>query len=174
MRGLMPVAMALCLLAESGCKSRRRQRVEVVVEEEAGLSSKISMSSPHAGVQLIKGFHDPEGIWRWTQGKFVFTLKVPPGATRKGGTLTLQVTVPEVLMKLVPATTLSCAVAGQNLEPETFSKVGEYFVKRDVPASALSTEAATFDCALSKFIASGVLEERELGVIATSANLESK
>ncbi len=171
---VLPLALVLCVLGESGCKSRRRQRVEVVEEENAGLSSRISMSSPKAAVQLIKGFHEPEGIWRWTWGRFVFTLKVPPGAPEKGGTFTLQVTVPEVVVKNVQSTSLACTVNGQAIAPETFSKVGEYFVKRDIPAAALSAEAATFDCVLSKFIASGALEERELGLIATSASLESK
>ena len=85
-----------------------------------------------------------------------------------------EVTVPDVVVKHVQSTTLACSANGQALAPETLSTVGEHFVKRDVPPAALSAEAATFDCSLSKFIASGALEERELGVIATSASLESK
>ncbi len=174
MRRLTGAALAAALLLGAGCRSHRRER-EVQIDDGDGgeLMSVVKMGEPRSAVQLVKGFHQPEGGWRWTQGRFTIALKVPPGAG-KGGVFTLQATLPNVLIDNVKSTTLSCSVGGAALEPETFSAVGEYFHKRDVPAAALAGESASFECSLSKFIASGQIEERELGLIATTASLTAK
>ncbi len=166
--------VALLALESAGCKSRRRSKVNVVEEDNTQIASAIRTGEPKHAVQLIKGFHEVESGWRWTRGQFAVTLRVPQGAAAKGGEFALAMTVPETVFQKAGTPTLSCAVAGTALEPESYAKSGDYTYKRAVPAAALSAEAVTVECSLSKFIASGVLEERELGVIAHSAALTSK
>lgn len=165
---------ALFMFESAGCKSRRRSQVNVVEEDNTQIATAVRTGEPRHAVQLIKGFHEVESGWRWTKGQFAITLRVPSGASTKGGELALAMTIPETVFEKAGPPSLSCAVNGASLEPEAYAKAGNHTYTRAVPATALSAEAVTFECSLSKFIASGVLEERELGVIALSAALTSK
>ena len=60
---------------------------------------------------------------------------------------------------------LSAAVEGQPLAPETYTKPGEYTYSREVPGSALAAGSVKIDFALDKFLASGEIETRELGLV---------
>lgn len=166
--------VVLTALESAGCKSRRRSRVNVVEEDNTQIASSIRTGDPKNAVQLVRGFHEVESGWRWSQGRFAVTLRVPSGSAARGGEFSLAITIPEIVFQKAGPPALSCAVAGTTLDPETYQKSGDYTYKRVVPAQLLSAEAVTFECALSKFIPSGALEERELGVIVLSAALASK
>lgn len=166
--------VALLALESAGCKSRRRSKVNVVEEDNTQIATAVRTGEPRHAVQLIKGFHEVESGWRWTRGQFAITLRVPPGAAAKGGEFAFSMTIPDTVFQKAGPPSLSCAVNGTGLAPEQYAKSGNYTYTRPVPASALSAEAVTFECSLTKFIPSGVLEERELGVIALSAALTSK
>lgn len=120
---LLPLAIGLVL--ETGCKSSRRHRAQVVEEESGELLSSFGMSNPKAAVQLVKGFHEAEGLWRWTQGKFSMALKSPKDAAAKGGVLTLQITAPEVTVSRLQSLDLACSIGGTALAPETFASPGK-------------------------------------------------
>jgi hypothetical protein len=166
--------LVLFALDTAACKSRRRSKVNIDEGDGVEMASAIRTAEPRHAVQLIKGFHEVENGWRWTQANFALALRVPGGAASRGGEFALSVTVPDSVMQRAGAPSLSCQAGGVALDPETFSKPGDYTYRRAIPAAALSAQALTFECSLTKFIASGVLEERELGVIALSAALTSK
>lgn len=180
MRRLIGLALP-CLVAatlamsSTACKRSRKQRVETVEDDKTELSSVVSMANTAQAVQLVKGFYDLEqGGWRWTMGKFSVTLKTPAGAGEKGATLELKTSVPEPVLAKIQATTLSASIGGTSLEPAKLDKPGEFVYTREVPASVLKSEAVTVDFELDKFLAAGVVEQRELGIIVTSAGLLAK
>ncbi|MFN7918691.1 MAG: hypothetical protein U0Q16_01255 [Bryobacteraceae bacterium] len=169
---LVVVAMAM---SSTACKRSRKQRVETVEDDKTELSSVVAMSNTAHAVQLVRGFYDLEqGGWRWTMGKFSVTLKTPSGAGEKGATLELKTSVPEAVLSKIQTTTLSASIGGTALEPEKLSKPGEFVYTRNVPASALKSEAVTVDFELDKFLAAGMVEQRELGIIVTSVGLLAK
>lgn len=183
MRRLIParrlafVAAALIaiLLTAPACKRQRRSNVTTVEEDQGGLASTVLIADPKASIQLIRGFHEIEqNAWRWTRGEFSIALKPPAGAARKGATLEVKLTVPDPVIQQLKGTSLSAKTGGIALEPQTFDKAGEYVYQRDIPPSALSGDAVTIDFTLDRFIAAGVLESRELGVIVASIGLLAK
>ena len=172
---ITPLAVCALLLGE-GCKAKRRTRVETVEEEGGPLASVVKMSEPRTAVQLVRGFYGLEqGAWRWTKSEFSITLRPPTGSAQSGARLELNLTVPEaVLAKVGGSTSLACTVSGQALEPETYSKPGDFTYTRDVSPSVLTADAASFDCKVSKFLAAGQVEERELALIVLGAGLVKK
>ncbi|MBK5291864.1 MAG: hypothetical protein JJE04_09345 [Acidobacteriia bacterium] len=171
LRGAAALLIFIVVAVTPYCR-RKTARVETVEEDNTQLASVIQANDAKASLQLLKGFYEIEqGAWRWTKGQFSVTLKTPPQAGVKGAMLELALTVPEPVLQRTQTTTISAVVNGAALEPETFSKPGQYIYKRPVPASALQAEAVTIDFSLDKFLAAGVVEERELGVIVSSAGL---
>jgi hypothetical protein len=123
----------------------------------------------------VKGFHEIEqNAWRWTRGEFAVTLRPPDGSATKGATLDLRLTVPDPVIQRLKSVTLSAKAGSATLEPQTFTTPGEYSFKRDVPASVLTGEAVSIDFALDRFLAAGVADGRELGVIVSSIELIGK
>ncbi|MBM3796300.1 MAG: hypothetical protein FJW31_20065 [Acidobacteria bacterium] len=170
------VAIELLTGTLAGCKAKRRTRVETVEEEAGPLASVVKMSDPRTAVQLVRGFYGLEqGAWRWTKSEFSVTLRPPNGSAQAGARLEIHLTVPEaVLAKVGGSTALSCTVGGQALEPKTYSKAGDFAYARDVSPSVLTADAASFDCKVSKFLAAGQVEERELALIVLEAGLVKK
>ena len=118
MRRLRIIALVLpAVLALGGCKRQQSVQVETVEEEGLDLVSAIHAADPRAASQLVRGFHDVEqNAWRWTRGKFAVTLKVPPGASEKGGMLELKFTVPDSVLTRKKKVTLSASLDGAAIE----------------------------------------------------------
>ena len=171
--GLMMIAAVST--AGSGCKAKRRVRVETVEEESGPLASFVRMSEPKTSVQLVKGFYALEqGAWRWSKSEFSVTLRPPAGAAQNGARLEMKLTMPEAVIAKIHETNLLCTINGHTPEPEKINKAGDLIYKRDIPASALTGEAVTLDFKLDKFLAAGQVEERELGLIVLSVGLFKK
>jgi hypothetical protein len=169
------VAVTAALLAGvMGCKSK--ERVTVQTEEEAPrLATMLATNDPRAAAQLLSGFHGLEGnAWRWTAGHFAVMLRPPLGAGQSGAVLKLQFAIPSAVIDKVKTMTLSATVGGVKLDPETYTKAGDYTYTRDVPAAALPGDAAKVEFAFDKFLAAGSVETRELAAIATSVGFEHK
>jgi hypothetical protein len=178
MRGLISLG-AVCaalLLTTVACKRERLQKVETVEnDEQADLVSTVAAGEARHSMQFVSGFYSVEqGSWRWTRGKFAITLKAPEAAPVTGAALELRFAVPDVVLNKVGAPTLSVSADGAPLEPMKIEKPGEQVYKRDVPPSAFRGDAINFEFSLDKFLAAGVVEERELGVIVTGASLTAK
>lgn len=171
----LAAALGVCLLL-TGCKHReRRVRVEQTEEDGASLASVIRTGDPRVAPQFLKGFYPiEEKSWRWTMGQFSVALRPPRNAAVNGATLHFKFTLPEAVLSHVKAVTLSASVAGTALPPETYTQAGEYDYAREVEAKLLAGDSATVEFALDKFIPAGVVEQRELGVIATSVGFAAK
>jgi len=171
----IPALLLAALLVLSGCKRQQPVQVETVEEEGLELVSAVHAADPRAASQLVRGFHDVEqNAWRWTRGKFAITLKVPAGASEKGGLLELKFAVPESVLARKKKITLSASIDGAAVEPESYEATGEQTYRKEIPAGALRTPAVTIDFALDQFLAAGEVESRELGVVFTSISLTSR
>jgi len=168
------IALLTLLALASGCKNK--DKVRVMTEEEAPrLATMLTMSDPRAPTQLLLGFYSLEtGGWRWTAGKFSVILRPPRDAAQMGAVVKLKFTLPQAVLDRVKSTTLTAAIGAISLAPETYDKAGDYEYVREVPAAALTSESVKVDFSLSKFLAAGTVEGRELGVIATAVGFEHK
>lgn len=148
---------------------------EATDEGSQKLLPMVHVADPRSSVQLLKGFYDVEqGSWRWTKQNFSVMLRPPAGAVQKGATLQLKFSVPDPVIERLKSVTLSANVAGVALPSETYTKPGEYVYTRDVPAAALAGEAVTAAFSLDKALPPGEADQRELGVVVSSAGLETK
>jgi hypothetical protein len=168
------VALAVCLLL-TGCKRAKKIRVEQTEEDSAVLASVIHMSDPKVAPQLLKGFYNIESnAWRWTAGSFAVALRPPRNAALKGATLHFRFTLPEAVLSKLKTVALSASVNGAALSPETYTQPGEFDYSREIDPKLLQGDAVNVEFTMDKFIPAGMIETRELGVIATSAGLEAK
>jgi len=170
------LALALTLAA-AGCK--REQKVVHVQqpEEEAAprLASTVLMSNAALEPQLLNGFYGIEGnAWRWTARKFSVVLRTPAGSAQTGATLSLALTVPQVVIAKNKSVTLSAVAGDSTLAPETYTKADQFTYKRDVPPAALKRGSLRVDFSVDKAIPPSGADLRELGLIVSSVMLESK
>jgi len=133
------------------------------------------MGDPLAAHQLMSGFYDIEAhAWRWTQRQFAVRLRPPSRAARNGASLEVHLTVPKPSIDKLQSLTLSASIAGTALAPETYTKVGNYTYKRDVPANLLGGNSVRVDFQLDKAMPPGGGDLRELGIVVLSAGLLAK
>ena len=107
-------------------------------------------------------------------GQFTVALRPPRNAALKGATLHLKFTIPEAVVAKLKTMSLSASVNGTALSPETYTQPGEFDYSRDVDPKLLTGDAVNVDFTLDKFLPAGMVETRELGVIATSVGFEAK
>lgn len=158
---LYPVLLlSVLMFTAAGCRKPGPQNV-------------IRMADLHTQKQLLKGFYQLEaGAWRWTDKDFSVMLKVPEDASKNGGVLTLQGSLPPESVQNGPLA-VSCEIGGQALEKKSFSKPGEIIYRVDVPASVLARPLVAADFGLSStHRVPG--DARNLGVIATVIGLRAK
>jgi hypothetical protein len=166
--------LVVCLLV-TGCKRRRKIRVEQTEEDSVTMASVIRMSDPRAAPQLLKGFYGiEEKSWRWTMGQFAVALRPPRNAALNGAVLHFKFALPEAVLAKVKTVSLSASVNGAPLSRETYTQPGDFDYSRDVDAKLLAGDAVNVEFTLDKFLPAGSVETRELGVIATSVGFEAK
>jgi hypothetical protein len=166
--------IAALLIAAPACKRAKVSHVDTV-EEAPRLASSVQMGDRTMAKQLASGFYDIESdAWRWTMQKFAVNLHPPARAAQQGAVLELHLTVPPPSIQKLGSLTLSATVGGTALDPETYSKAGEYLYKRDVPANLLTGDAVRIDFQLDKAMPPGDVDKRELGVVASSVALVAK
>lgn len=131
------------------------------------------MADLHTEKQLIGGFYALEsGAWRWTTKEFTVMLKVPDGAAKAGGVLTLQGSIPPEGVQNGPLE-IACDIGGQPIANQSFSKPGEIIYRVDAPASAFSAPLVAAHCTLSStHRVPGDL--RDLGIVVSVIGLRSK
>ena len=170
------IALGGCLLLLSGCKHRERKVQVLTDEESAVLASVVQMGDAKVAPQLLKGFHSvEENSWRWTMGQFAVALRPPRNGAIRGAVLHFKFVLPEaILAKVNNRISLSAAVNGTPLPPETYTKAGEFDYARDVDSKLLAGEAVNVEFTMDKVVPAGMIEQREFGVIATSVGFEAK
>lgn len=158
----------------AGCKKPVRVKADAPPDQEPGIKSVVAMADGNAAMQLVRGFHNLEdNSWRWTEGKFAATIRRPLNAERNGASLFVKFTAAAPLIERIPTFTLAANVNGTAIPGETYSKVGEYVYRQNVPAAALQKEAVTVEFAMDRFLTAGQVEGRELGLIVHALGLES-
>jgi hypothetical protein len=171
----LTLAASLLLVAFVSTSCRIKKKSAAKAEDDGQLVSVINVADPRGSVQLTRGFHGLENqSWRWTMKNFTATLRPPAASAQKGAKLELKFTIPEVMFNRVGAMTLDARINGNDLGPQTFSSAGDYTYTRDVPASALLSDAVAVDFAVDKGLPPGDPDPRELAVIVTSVGLTSK
>lgn len=172
--------LIVCIVA-AGCRGKHSRTV--VQEESAppaaavpqGPMTSVKMNDAAGAGQLLSGFYGIEGnAWRWTAGHFALLMKTPPAAAQKGAVLTFALAIPDVIAQKLGAVKLSAAAGGKELKSETYSKAGSYTFTADIPPDALAKETVTIEFAMNKSLAPSPQDGRELGLIASSASLDTK
>ncbi|MFN0165166.1 MAG: methyltransferase domain-containing protein [Bryobacteraceae bacterium] len=116
-----------------------------------------------ANVELLAGWHESEGAgWRWTEPSFSVRARWenpdPP-------MLRLQLYLPPQTTDTHGAVTLSCAVNGQPLRPQTYSAAGDCVYERALPV----VPEIRLDFSVDPFL---VQDSRRLGIIVAAISLE--
>lgn len=144
-------------------------------EETPKVATMLTMADPRAPAQLVSGFYNLEqNSWRWTAGHFSVLLRPPRNAEQTGAVLAMKLNVPQPVIDKVKTVTLSAAIHGNILNPETYTKAGDYAYTRDVPAAALHGDSVKVDFSLDRYLPAGTAESRELGIIVTTVGFEHK
>jgi hypothetical protein len=168
------LALAAVLCAGPACK-RHKSSPSQSAEELKRIPISVTIGDPRSAQQLINGFFDIEDkAWRWTTKQFTIELGTPLGASGRGATLEFQFVIPEVALQANKLVTLSAAVDGNVLPPQTYTQGGNQLYKQDVPPSLLSRESVKVVFDVDKTYTPGGADTRALGVIALSASLVRK
>lgn len=150
------------------------------IEEAPRLASTVRMGDRTMASQLAGGFYGIEAnAWRWTMQKFAVNLRPPAHSAQQGAVLELRLTVPRTNIDKLGSMTLSATLGGTALAPETYSKAGDYTYRREVPANLLAGDAVRIDFQLDKAMppgdgGKGDVDQRQLGIVATSVRLLSR
>ena len=172
-------ALAACIILTPACRGKHH-RTAVQNEEpqdtaQHGVASTFKMNDMSAQPQLVKGVYGIEGgTWRWAAGHFSIQLRTPTSSAQHGATLSLALTVPDVIIQKLGAVTLTASAGGAKLKSETYAKAGAYTFGADVPGSALGNDTVTLDFETDKSIPPSATDSRELALIVSAISLESK
>jgi hypothetical protein len=143
--------------------------------KEKGLSSMINMADPSTAPQLVSGFHALEnGAWRWTMRKFSVMLKPPLGSDQNGAMLRFRLFISDDQINRVGPITLSAEIDGHPLDPQTFTKPGDYAYSRTVPADLLKAPSVKVVFSLDKAREPDGVDGRQLGVVASLIGLQPR
>ncbi len=136
------------------------------------LASAVNTADPSVSKQLVGGFYKIEQkSWRWSAREFIVSLAPPSGADHKGAILKLHFYLPETQIARLGPMTLTAEIDDATLRPETYSRPGDYFYVRDVPADLLHTNPLPVIFSFDKAVPPGTLDDRELGAVVTSISL---
>lgn len=155
------------LMTGSACKRRRQTTGQPV--------SNISAADPNVASHFAKGFYSIEGnAWRWTAKNFSVDLAPPLNANQKGAQLVLKLAVPDAALQKVDSVTLTASVDGYKLDPQTYTKGGQYTFTRDIPADKLQSDDVQINFAVDHTIPPTGGDARELGLIVSQVGLVAK
>ncbi len=102
--------------------------------------------------------------------KFAVVLRPPKGEAK----LELKFTLHDTIVNKLGPVTVSAKVNGVQIDPETFSKPGDYVYSHDVPASALGADVVQVDFTTDKSLEPTEQDKRELSLIVKSIGLVAK
>lgn len=174
MRALTALTLIVLAFAPLACK-RQRSALETGAQGPPELASIVHVRDPRMAEQLINGFYDIEArAWRWTGRQFTVVLRSPAGSGQNGASLQVHLTVPPVIIEKLTQITLTPTIRGTKLDPETYSKPGDYVYQHDVPASLFTSPSVRVEFQLDKAMPPTAADARELGVIVSSIGLALK
>jgi hypothetical protein len=154
----------IMLVFLAGCHQARRK--EPV--------STISTADPTLAKQLVGGFYKIEAkSWRWTARQFVVSLLPPPGSERNGAKLSLHFFIPEANVAKLGPMTLKAEIDDLVLPPETYSRGGDCYYVREIPAKLLRTNLIPVIFSFDKAMPPAGPDGRELGAVVSLISLIS-
>lgn len=166
------IAVCLVLLAGggfAGCERKYRPDPMATIEEPEELRSSLDMGDPRDASQLLHGFYNAEqNAWRWTMRRFGVSLKPPAGAAIEGASLRMAFNIPAAAAEIMKGVEIRATVGGVKLDPFRVAAAGQQEYKVLAPREALAGAAVTVEFELSKAVAPGVLDGRELGLVVSS------
>ncbi len=158
------------LLGGAGCK--RRHRGASQTDQPV---STVFAGDPNVAAHFASGFYQVEAnAWRWTDQQFAVDLAPPLHANERGAQLVVKLDVPDVLLQKVASVQLSASIQGYNLEPQTFSKSGQYTYTRDVPADRFQDDVVRINFAVDHSLPPTDTDRRQLGIIVSQVGLVAK
>lgn len=176
----------LCVLAGvgTGCANLTRQSKpqsaiitngDVAQTQPLVHSASFAMRNVDGARQLAGGIYAVENnAWRWTAGDFGVVLATPRGASARGAHLIFAFNIPDVIIRRIGPVTLSAYVNGAEVGARTYSTAGAQSFSAIVEPALLKSSPVGVDFHLNKRIPRGVLEGRELGVVADDVFLETE
>lgn len=158
------------LLAGSGCKRRHNSSGQAQL-----LASSIYAGDPNVASHFASGFYGvEENAWRWTGKDFAVDLSPPLHSDQKGAQLVMKLAVPDVVIQKLASVQLSASIQGYKLDPQIYTKSGQYTYTRDVPADKLQSDAVRIDFALDHALPPTERDQRQLGIIVSEVGLIAK
>jgi hypothetical protein len=137
------------------------------------LVAELSMADDTHAHQLVNGFYEKEGEWRWTNVSFTVKLAVTATAREKGGILRLFFSTPKALLAQNPSVTVKAKV-GNSATSKTFTGAGDHKLELEVPTTELASDAVVADFSVAKPYTPGGGDIRVLGVITSAVELATK
>jgi hypothetical protein len=158
------------LLVGAGCKRRHRSSGQTQL-----LASTIYAGDPNAAAHFAKGFYEVEAnAWRWTGKEFAVDLSAPLHSDEKGAQLVMKLAVPDAVIQKLGSVQLTAAIQGYNLEPQIYTKAGQYTYTRDVPPDKLPSDVVRIDFAVDHTLPPTETDRRQLGIIVSEVGLVAK
>lgn len=164
------IAVVLCAALLAGCS-----RKPSVGSEAAARPAKVSwmeLGEKAPAKRLLKGFHNPEPAWRWTEQVFAVALDAP--ATNQQVFLELYFGLAEAYMKQLGSVTLTARVNGAEVGSETYTRSGQFVFSKPVPLELLRGGRATVEFALDKAVRPDGPNGAQLGLVAASVGLKPR
>jgi hypothetical protein len=167
---LLTLILIPLLLAGAGCKRRHRSSAQSQL-----LASSIYAGDPNVASHFAKGFYDvEENAWRWTGKDFAVDLSGPLHSDQRGAQLVVKLAVPDAVIQKLTSVQLSASIQGYKLEPQIYTKPGQYTYTRDVPADKLQNDAVRIDFSLDHTLPPTETDKRALGIIVSEVGLVAK
>lgn len=158
------------LLAGAGCKRRHRNSAQAQL-----LASSIYAGDPNIASHFAKGFFNvEENAWRWTGKDFSVDLSPPLHSDQRGAQLVLKLAVPDAVIQQLTSVQLSAAIQGYKLEPQIYTKPGQYTYTRDIPPDKLQNDAVRIDFSVDHTLQPTATDKRALGIIVSEVSLIAK
>ncbi len=158
------------LLAGTSCKRRHGGSGQGQL-----LASNIYAGDPNVSGHFVKGFYGvEENAWRWTGKEFAVDLSPPLHSDQKGAQLVMKLAVPDAVIQKLTSMQLTASIKGFKLEPQAYTKPGQYTYTRDVPPDELQGNVVRIDFSLDHTLPPTEDDKRQLGIIVSEVGLVAK
>ncbi|HXP88906.1 MAG TPA: glycosyltransferase family 39 protein [Bryobacteraceae bacterium] len=134
-------------------------------------SSTLLMSDTSAEARLSGVYGAEPAGWRWTRRAFSAILPRPQ-PEQGAAQLTVDLFIPDAVLRKTGPLTLSARLGVHELAPETYSQPGQGTYVRIVPAGWMQPGPNRFEFQLDKFLAPSAQDTRELGIVVSAFSLE--
>ena len=171
----------LLVVATTGCSDLIRRRTaqpetisngDVAQSQPVVHSHAFTMRNVDATRQLAAGIYGVEnGEWRWTAGEFSIVLATPRGASTRGADLVFEFFIPDGNLHRTGPVTLTAYLNEVEIGATTYTTPGAQRFSAMAPPELIRQSPVVIDFHLDRNVPSGVLETRELGVVALAVSL---